>query len=262
MEADPPRKPLRPVDYNHVQHRNYARGRVMSDEAIRRWTDVFAGHLPARRPLTGIDLGSGTGRFTPGLADAFGGPVYGVEPAEPMRRAAEAGSAHPQVTYLAGRGEAIPRPDASADFLLAFLSWHHYADKPAAAREIARVLKAGGRFFMRTTHGDRVPDIWWRRYFPGTWDVERAMFASEAETRAIVEAAGLRTLASLQVETAPERDFPAAVARLKLKPYSVFEHLTEDELAEGFARLDADLRAGVLADKPASGSLLVFGAAP
>src|SRR5206468_1793014 len=108
-------------------------------DAIQRYMDLFAGHLPVRRPLTFIDLGSGTGRFTPALAEAFGGPVYGVEPAAAMRRTAETGSAHPRVSYLVGEAAAIPLPDAAADGLLMFLSFHHFPDKPAAAREIARV---------------------------------------------------------------------------------------------------------------------------
>ena len=44
---------------------------------------------PSRRSLAVLDLGSGTGRFTPALAEAFGGPVYGVEPLHKMRAVAE-----------------------------------------------------------------------------------------------------------------------------------------------------------------------------
>src|SRR5687768_17157535 len=151
MEADTPSQPLAPVDYNRVQHQGYAQGRALPADAIAHYMTVFGAHLPVHRPLVGVDLGSGTGRFTPALAEAFGGPVYGVEPADGMRQAAEAGSRHPQVRYLAGRAEAIPLTDATADFVLMFLSWHHVTDKPAAAREIARVLKPAGRLILRST---------------------------------------------------------------------------------------------------------------
>jgi ubiquinone/menaquinone biosynthesis C-methylase UbiE len=219
---------------------------------------VFGGHLPAHRPLVGVDLGSGTGRFTPALAEAFGGPLYGVEPADGMRRAAEAGSVHTRVTYLAGRAEAIPLPDATADFVLMFLSWHHVTDKPVAAREIARVLKPGGRLILRSTFRDRIPDHWWRSYFPRSWDVERAMFDTEAETQARFVAAGFRTVASVQMVVPFEGDMPAAVARLKLRAVSVFEHLTEAELSEGFARIDTDLAAGAIVEKSTFGDFIVF----
>src|SRR5687767_8526513 len=106
--------PLQPVDYDRVQHAAYAKARALSTAAIRRYMDSFARHLPARRPLVGVDLGSGTGRFTPALAEAFGGPIYGVEPAARMREVAEAEARHPQVRYLAGEAGKIPLPDAAA----------------------------------------------------------------------------------------------------------------------------------------------------
>lgn len=262
MEDKPTSKPLAPVDYNAVQHRTYAQGRALPADAIARYMTIFGRFLPERRPLVGVDLGSGTGRFTPALAEAFSGPVYGVEPADGMRQAAEAGSAHPGVSYVAGRAEAIPLPDATADFLLMFLSYHHVADKPLAAREIARVLKPGGRFILRSTFKDRIPHHWWRDYFPRSWDVERAMFPSEAEARELFEAAGFRTVESVQMELPFEGDMAAAVARLNLRAVSVFEHMTDAELDEGFARLNADQAAGAVVERPTFGDFIVFETAP
>lgn len=258
MEAEPQAPPLAPVDYNRVQHQNYAQGRVLPAGAIAHYMQVFGSYLRAHRPLVGVDLGSGTGRFTPALAEAFGGPIHGVEPADGMRRAAETDSRHERVTYLAGRAEAIPLPDASADFVLMFLSYHHVTDKPAAAREIGRVLKPGGRLILRSTFKDRIPDHWWRSYFPRSHAVEEAMFPTEAETIALFEAEGFTTVASVQMEIPFEGDIAGLVERLKLRAVSVFEHMTEAELDEGFARIDADLAAGVIVEKSTYGDFVVF----
>ena len=127
---------MKPVDYNTQQHENYVRGRSLRPDQVDFWIRAFADRLPRRRPLHGLDLGSGTGRFAPALAPAFG-PVTGVEPAAAMRRIAEA-PAHPDVSYLSGSAEAIPLPDASVDYTLMFLVWHHVRDQARAAAELTR----------------------------------------------------------------------------------------------------------------------------
>ena len=66
-----------------------------------------------------------------------------------MREVAQSLSPHPRVSYVDGHAAAIPLPDASVDFLLMFLSFHHYPDKAAAVREIHRVVKPGGRVTPR-----------------------------------------------------------------------------------------------------------------
>src|SRR5712691_11037955 len=103
------------IDFDERLWRGYREGRALPLQAIDAWMDAVERHASSHRPLTVIDLGSGTGRFTPGLAERFGGPVYGVEPAAKMRQIAVAFGDHDRVTYLEGRAEQIPLPDRSCD---------------------------------------------------------------------------------------------------------------------------------------------------
>jgi SAM-dependent methyltransferase len=258
MEPLHPQTPLKPVDYDRVQHGAYAKARALPPAAIQHYMDTFAHHLPARRPLAVIDLGSGTGRFTPALAETFGGPIYGVEPAAAMRHTAETAAAHPGVRYLAGEAGGIPLPDASADVLMMFLSFHHFPDQAAAAREIARVMKPGGRVILRSTFKERIPDHWWRGFFPCSHAIEEAMFPSQAEARALFEAAGFATVESVRMEIPFEGDIAQGVERLRLRAVSTFEHMTDEELDEGFARIDSALAAGTIKEKPTFGDFIVF----
>lgn len=252
---------LKAHDYDASdQHRSYREGRAMPAEMLECWMEAFGAIWGDERPLNLIDLGSGTGRLTPGLAEAFGGPVYGVEPSANMRAEAEAGSAHPAVTYLAGEAAAIPRPDASADGLLMFLSFHHVKDRPAAAREIRRVLKPGGRLILRSNFRERMPDIWWRQYFPRSLEIEQQMFPTVAEVEAVFGASGLSQLGLVEVPEVFHETAEDAVARLKLRAITTFEYMTEAEIEEGFARLEARVAAGNFTLPPAQRSdLLVFG---
>ncbi len=61
------------------------------------------------------------------------------------RDAAPPAIAFGNLMFLEGRAEAIPAEDAAFNAVLACLSMMYVIDREAAAREIARVLKPGGR---------------------------------------------------------------------------------------------------------------------
>ena len=251
---------LKPVDYDQRQHRVYAQARAIAPDMLDQWMDVFAGVLPERRPLAILDLGSGSGRFTPALGLRFGGPVTGVEPSDGMRAIAEAQGAPANVRYLRGGASAIPLEDASVDAVLMFLSFHHFPDKALAAREIARVLAPGGRVLLRGVFSDRSPGEWWNPFFPRLEEIGRRMFPTLAEATEAFAAVGLKSLELIEVTERYSASETEALERLKLKGISTFEHLTEAELTEGFAALDRAVEAGTLRI-PLSGrsDLLVLG---
>ncbi len=73
-------------------------------------------------------------------------------------------------------------------------------------------------------------------------------------------AASLRRVELDVVQIPVTEDFRAYAARLHLKASSIFEHMAEREIEEGFARLDADVARG---EEPAfrlaeDGDLLVL----
>jgi SAM-dependent methyltransferase len=228
---------LRRIDYDVEQYRNYARGRALTERQLGIWIDAFAGMLPARRPLAGLDVGSGTGRFTPGLARAFG-PVTGIEPSVRMREIAQVQASHPDVRYQAGSAEALPVPSGSADYALMFLSWHHVQDKPGAARELARVIRPGGRLLLRSQFSDHMPHLWWLEHFPRGHEVDASMYQPLDEVTGIFQAAGWH-VASVDTVTEPSVGTRGDVLdRLRLRTLSTFAHFTSDELEVGFRRLE------------------------
>ncbi|AYO40531.1 MULTISPECIES: methyltransferase domain-containing protein [Serratia] len=91
--------------------------------------------------MTVIDLGAGTGKFTPRLLET-GAQVIAVEPVAQMLE--KLSIALPQVKTLAGTAESIPLPDESVDAVVCAQSFHWFAT-PQALAEIKRILKPGGK---------------------------------------------------------------------------------------------------------------------
>ncbi|HEU5354668.1 MAG TPA: class I SAM-dependent methyltransferase [Actinocrinis sp.] len=249
---------MRRTDYNIEQFQHYARGRALTEKQLQTWISAFVALLPDRRPLTGLDVGSGTGRFAPALADTFG-PVTGIEPADRMREVALAQAQHPDVRYLAGSAEEIPVPDESADYAVALQSWHHVQDKPRAARELARVVRPGGRLILRSGFSDHMPTVWWLAYFPRGFEVDASLFEPLHEVIATFTAAGWRVTSFGTVIQPPASTRAEMVERLRLRTHTVFGHFTAEELEAGFRRLDQVVAADPGAPAPAIPSpLLAF----
>lgn len=95
---------------------------------------------------TVLDVGIGTGLVAREALRLIGpaGRLTGVDPSPGMMR--QVGL--PGVELLSGRAEALPRPDASCDFLSLGYALRHIGDVDAAFVEFQRVLRPGGRLLL------------------------------------------------------------------------------------------------------------------
>jgi len=93
------------------------------------------------------DVGSGPGMSSLPFLE-LGATVYGVEPNEPMRRAAEERFQENRNFHsVAGMAEATTLPDGSVDFVVAGQAFHWF-DAAKARPEFARILRSGGRLVL------------------------------------------------------------------------------------------------------------------
>ena len=98
---------------------------------------------------TVLDLGCGTGNAT-FLTAARGAAVVGVDPSPRLlgvaRRSAEGRGL--DIRFLPGEAAAIPLDDASVDAIVSVFAVIFAPDATAAAAEMARVLRPGGRIVL------------------------------------------------------------------------------------------------------------------
>lgn len=136
-------------------------GRTASDYATHRagfppaFFDLLAKRGWANSGLSAVDLGCGTGTVARGLA-LRGLDVTGIDPAPPLLDEAATldSAAGVDVTYITGTAEATGLPHASADLVTAGQCWHWF-DRSAAATEVSRLLRLGGRAVI--AHFDWLP---------------------------------------------------------------------------------------------------------
>jgi SAM-dependent methyltransferase len=121
-----------------------------------------------------LDLGTGTGQVAIRSASFVGpaGQVTGVDISGEMlalarERAVALGLRN--VQFREGRAEVIPGDSSCCDVLLASLSMMYVIDRTAAAREIARVLRPGGRFVAAVWAGPADCDIVWFQQTAGSF---------------------------------------------------------------------------------------------
>ena len=134
------------------------------DKRFRPVVDHVLARADPRAGETVLDLGTGTGAVAFEAAVRVGdrGRITAVDISPEMLARARAGAAArslDNIDLVQGRGELIPAPDDSHDIILASLSLMYVIDRAAAAREIARVLRAGGRFVAAVWAGPEDADI-------------------------------------------------------------------------------------------------------
>ena len=139
--------------------------------------DVRPGRLAA-------DIGAGTGFITEGLINR-GLQVIAVDQSEAML--AEMGrkfAGVERIDYRLGEAERLPIPNDHVDYVFANMCLHHVESPLGAIREMARVLKPGGKLvitdldehpfdFLRDEHHDRW--MGFRREDVGRWLVEAGL---------------------------------------------------------------------------------------
>ncbi len=220
--------------------RDYERGRQMTRLELLTWTSSLAARMTgiSELPRRVLDLGSGTGRFSPSLAEECNADVIGVEPSADMRRVAQQVNRHPRVRYLGGRAEAIPLQSRSCDAAFLFLCLHHFTDLNAASREIARVVRHDGTILIRTEFSDRPHLTLWHGFLPKGGEIDRALYPRVQDVVSALNDAAISIDALQLVPYLASHSLSAYIDRLHLLSLSALRLLGREEIESGLSQLN------------------------
>ena len=137
---------------------------LMSMGIHRLWKSAFVGLAQARSDEIAVDLAGGTGDIALALA-ATGARVLVVDPSPEMMQSGRTRSGTERIGWIAAEGECLPLASSSIDLLTISFGIRNATHVEQVLREIARVLKPGGRFYCLEFS---TPDAWLRPLY-GLW---------------------------------------------------------------------------------------------
>lgn len=120
--------------------------------AMRKWVES----IPVSKPVI-LDIGSGQGRSATEV-DRYGAYI-GVEPSRFLVDRAKSLYPAPNRYFLEGTAYHLPIIDSGVDGALMVNVLFHLENMDRAIREMSRVLKSGGRFFLNTVNFDAI-EVW------------------------------------------------------------------------------------------------------
>ncbi|MFD0144684.1 MULTISPECIES: class I SAM-dependent methyltransferase [unclassified Streptomyces] len=215
----------------------YERGNEMPEASLRAWVELIASHIRSPSPAL-VEIGAGTGVFSAAMARWIeGSSVLAVDASEAMLAEARRHHAHPAVRYVSGAAEAVPAPADAFDAALLSRVIHHIPDRARAARELARVVRAGGNVIVRTTFRERLDAVVYD-HWPRLRAIDERRFPGEEEVVADFTAAGFALEEVTSFAQPVTASLRAYHARLATAPQSKFTHLTPEEFREGLAHLE------------------------
>ena len=201
------------------------------------------GQLLPDHPVTGLDIGCGTGRYSRLLHGLLpdGSLLVGSDVSAAMLAQLKAGNhGRAVVVPLVSAAEELPLRTASLDLVVAFNCVHHF-DLGRFLTAVARVLKPHGQLFIYTRTPQQNGRTIWGRYFPGFTEHEQRLHSEAAFRDAIRRTDGLTMLATQTFRHPRSSTAERLRAQAEGHHYSTFSLYWPDELRASIATFLARL---------------------
>jgi len=221
----------RPLDYHFSE--------IAGDFRALRFTDpepvaYIQGQLASSPAIVGIELGSGTGRYTAELFAALDGrlTLHCVDACAEMlveldRRLS--GDYEGQYTITRGAVEEVRFAPGACDAVFSFNALHHF-DLPRALRNVAAWLRPGGLAFLYTRTPSQNACSLWGRYFPGFVEKEHRLKDRATLLAAVAATPGLRWVETKRFAYTRRADLETVLDKVDHFHYSTFRLFRPDEL--------------------------------
>ena len=194
------------------------------------------------RPVTGLDIGCGTGRYTRLLRALLpdGSLLVASDVSAAMLAQLTAGDCGHALGVVLSAAEQLPLRTASLDLVTAFNCVHHF-DLGRFLTAVARVLAPGGQLFIYTRTPQQNARTIWGRYFPGFTEHEQRLHSEAALRDAVRRTGGLTVVATQTFQYPRSSTAERLGAQAEGRHYSTFSLYPPEELRAAIATFLARL---------------------
>lgn len=229
------------MDYDALElAEHYAEARELLPETELLWSESIAAMTPSTGVRRVADIGAGTGRFAPLLAELFAGVVVAVDPSRAML--AQRDRTASTAAFVAGSAEALPLRSGSMDLVFISMVYHHFRSVPAALAELRRVLRSGGYAVVRNTTRETHDAFEYLDFFPEARRLDRDRMPSRHELRAAFGAAGFAGRGHRTVRQKFAADYAEYYRKISLRGLSSLRIIPDEDFARGLQALQAHCR--------------------
>lgn len=203
------------------------------------WWEIFEALIAAARiepHARALDIGCGTGRFAHALAER-GVRVWGVDASAEMLAEARA-QPLPGGGFKQAPAERLPFKDGWFDAAVLRQSIH-LVERPAAFREVRRILVPGGRVAVATFHPGHFDRVWISRVVPEVAAIDRARFPDPETLRGELGDLGFTEVSVRRIRQRTTLSRDEALARLHGRYISTLHLVSDEAYRAGVERAEA-----------------------
>lgn len=185
-----------PNDHSIKRFDNWAK--TFDENRISEWFKYIHGimlkHLDITDKKNIIDIGCGTGSALMLMAKKNKKASYfGIDiSSEMIAVAKKKTNENPNFEFKVADSASIPYPDESFDVVFSCNSFHHYPDPLKALREMKRILKYGGTFFLEDACRDVFFMIWLQNLYRKKLEKGHQDYYTTGELLGMIKKAGLK----------------------------------------------------------------------
>ena len=226
------------TDYDDKLHEVYHQARSLPEQTTHLWMEHLSRYVAKENPITFLDLGSGTGRFSKVIADWFDCRVIGVEPSDKMRQKAEQSIPDGRIRFLKGDACNLPLPDQSCTHAWLSMVIHHIPNLADCAKELKRVLSEDGLIFVRNAFKDNLKHICMYQYFPRTLEIDSQRLPEISQVTKVFGEHGLSFVSHEVIDQVIDNSFRDHIDRLRQRGISTLELLSDQEFEQGLRNME------------------------